>query len=146
QWTGLLDRVEPRLRKLGIDWVRLDGSTRDRQALIDRFQADDGPPVFLLSLKAGGTGLNLTAADYVIHLDPWWNPAVEQQATDRAHRIGQDKPVVSYKLIAEGTVEERILELQASKRDLAEAAIGTDGGFLKALTAAELRGLFEDAV
>lgn len=146
QWTGLLDRVELRLKKLGIDWVRLDGSTRDRQSLIDRFQSDEGPPVFLLSLKAGGTGLNLTAADYVVHLDPWWNPAVEQQATDRAHRIGQDKPVVSYKLIAEGTVEERILELQASKKDLAEAAIGTEGGFLKSLSAAELRGLFEDAL
>jgi superfamily II DNA or RNA helicase len=146
QWTGLLDRVELRLRKLGIDWVRLDGSTRDRQKVIDRFQSDDGPPVFLLSLKAGGTGLNLTAADYVVHLDPWWNPAVEQQATDRAHRIGQDKPVVSYKLIAEQTVEERILELQATKKDLADAAIGTDGGFLKSLSAAELRGLFEDAV
>ena len=146
QWTGLLDRVELRLQKLGIDWVRLDGSTRDRQSLIDRFQSDEGPPVFLLSLKAGGTGLNLTAADYVVHLDPWWNPAVEQQATDRAHRIGQDKPVVSYKLIAEGTVEERILELQATKKDLAEAAIGTEGGFLKSLSAAELRGLFEDAL
>ncbi|MEZ4321968.1 MAG: SNF2-related protein [Myxococcota bacterium] len=145
QWTGLLDRVEPRLEKLGINWVRLDGSTRDRQAVIDRFQSDDGPPVFLLSLKAGGTGLNLTAADYVVHLDPWWNPAVEQQATDRAHRIGQDKPVVSYKLIAERTVEERILELQASKRDLADAAIGTEGGFLKSLSASELRALFDEA-
>ncbi|MCB9673547.1 MAG: helicase [Alphaproteobacteria bacterium] len=144
QWTGLLDRVQPRLQKLGIDWVRLDGSTRDRQAVIDRFQSDDGPPVFLLSLKAGGTGLNLTAADYVIHLDPWWNPAVEQQATDRAHRIGQDKPVVSYKLIAERTVEERILELQASKKDLADAALGSDGGFLRSLTADELRALFTE--
>jgi superfamily II DNA or RNA helicase len=146
QWTGLLDRAELRLKKLGIDWVRLDGSTRDRQSLIDRFQSDEGPPVFLLSLKAGGTGLNLTAADYVVHLDPWWNPAVEQQATDRAHRIGQDKPVVSYKLIAEGTVEERILELQASKRDLAEAAIGAEGGFLKSLSANELRALFDESL
>jgi superfamily II DNA or RNA helicase len=145
QWTGLLDRVELRLRSLSVDWVRLDGSTRDRQAVVDRFQSDDGPPVFLLSLKAGGFGLNLTAADYVVHLDPWWNPAVERQATDRAHRIGQDKPVVSYKLVAEGTVEERILELQAAKRDLADAALGTDGGFLRALSAAELRSLFEAA-
>ncbi len=144
QWTSLLDRVEPRLRKLGIAWVRLDGATRDRQQVIERFQAEDGPPVFLLSLKAGGTGLNLTAADYVIHLDPWWNPAVEQQATDRAHRIGQTKPVVSYKLIARGTVEERILELQASKKDLADAALGSEGGFLKALDADELRALFEE--
>jgi hypothetical protein len=145
QWTTLLDRVEPRLLELGIDWVRLDGSTRDRQAVIDRFQEPDGPPVFLLSLKAGGFGLNLTAADYVVHLDPWWNPAVERQATDRAHRIGQDKPVVSYKLVAEATVEERILELQAAKRELADAALGTEGGFLRALTAAELRSLFEAA-
>ena len=123
--------------------MRLDGSTRDRQAVIDAFQAPDGPPVFLLSLKAGGTGLTLTAADYGLHLDPWWNPAVERQATDRAHRIGQDKPVVSYKLIAESTVEERIIELQAAKRELAEAAIGEEGGFVKALTAEELRSLFE---
>ncbi|MEQ1567413.1 MAG: DEAD/DEAH box helicase, partial [Myxococcota bacterium] len=149
QWTTLLDRVETRLDQLGIAFVRLDGSTRDRQGVIDQFQdpqggaAADGPPVFLLSLKAGGFGLNLTAADYVIHLDPWWNPAVERQATDRAHRIGQDKPVVSYKLVAESTVEERILELQAAKRELADAALGTEGGFLRALTASELRSLFE---
>lgn len=146
QWTSLLDRVEPRLRKLGIDWVRLDGSTRNRQDVIDAFQSPTGPPVFLLSLKAGGTGLNLTAADYVVHLDPWWNPAVEQQATDRAHRIGQDKPVVSCRFIAEMTVEERILELQDAKRDLAEAALGSDGGFVKSLDAEELRSLFEDAI
>jgi superfamily II DNA or RNA helicase len=145
QWTSLLDRVEHRLRALGIDWVRLDGATRDRQAVIDRFQSPSGPPVFLLSLKAGGTGLNLTAADYVVHLDPWWNPAVQQQATDRAHRIGQDKPVVSCRLIAEGTVEERILELQDAKRALADAALGTEGGFLKTLTAEELRSLFDAA-
>lgn len=145
QWTSLLDRVEPRLRALDIPWVRLDGTTRDRQSLIDQFQEEDGPPVFLLSLKAGGTGLNLTAADYVIHLDPWWNPAVEQQATDRAHRIGQDKPVVSCRLIAAGTVEERILELQDAKRDLADAALGTEGGLLRALSAEELRSLFEAA-
>jgi len=143
QWTGLLDRVEPRLKNLGIDWLRLDGTTRDRQSVIDHFQTDDGPPVFLLSLKAGGTGLNLTAADYVIHLDPWWNPAVQQQATDRAHRIGQDRPVVSLRLVAADTVEERILDLQDAKRDLADAALGTEGGFLKSLTAAELRALFD---
>jgi len=143
QWTSLLDRAQARLDELGIPWVRLDGSTRNRQGVIEHFQSDDGPPVFLLSLKAGGTGLNLTNADYVLHLDPWWNPAVERQATDRAHRIGQDKPVVSFKLIAEGTVEERILELQDAKRDLAEAAIGAEGGFVKALSAEELRSLFD---
>jgi superfamily II DNA or RNA helicase len=143
QWTSLLDRAEERLRQLAVNWVRLDGSTRDRQAVIDEFQSDDGPPVFLLSLKAGGFGLNLTAADYVIHLDPWWNPAVERQATDRAHRIGQERPVVSYKLVAEHTVEDRILELQAAKRDLADAALGTEGGFLRVLSVSELRSLFE---
>jgi superfamily II DNA or RNA helicase len=142
QWTGMLDRVEPRLDALGIQRVRLDGSTVDRQTVIDKFQDPDGPPVFLLSLKAGGTGLNLTAADYVIHLDPWWNPAVEQQATDRAHRIGQDKPVVSLKLVAEGTVEERILELQDAKRDLADAALG-EAGLMRTLGADELRALFD---
>jgi SNF2 family DNA or RNA helicase len=144
QWTGLLDRVEPRLRALGIDFVRLDGSTRDRQAVIDAFQDPSGPPVFLLSLKAGGTGLNLTAADYVIHLDPWWNPAVQQQATDRAWRIGQDRPVVSIRLVAEDTVEERILELQDAKRDLADAALG-EAGLVHALSGAELRALFDAA-
>jgi superfamily II DNA or RNA helicase len=128
QWTSLLDRVEPRLREADLDWVRLDGSTRDRQQVVQRFQADDGPPVFLISLKAGGTGLNLTAADHVFHLDPWWNPAAEQQATDRAHRIGQTRPVFVWKLVSEGTVEERILDLQESKRALAEAVLaGQDG-------------------
>jgi SNF2 family DNA or RNA helicase len=143
QWTSLLDRVEPRLRQLGVAWVRLDGSTRDRQGAVDAFQDPEGPPVFLLSLKAGGFGLNLTAADYVVHLDPWWNPAVERQATDRAHRIGQDRPVMSFKLVAENTVEERILELQAAKRELADAALGTEGGFLRALSAEDLRSLFD---
>jgi len=128
---------------LGIPWVRLDGSTRNRQQVIDAFQDPHGPPVFLLSLKAGGFGLNLTAADYVVHLDPWWNPAVQQQATDRAHRIGQDKPVVSVRLIAAETVEERIVDLQEAKRNLADAALGTEGGFLRALSADELRSLFE---
>ncbi|MCO4744320.1 MAG: DEAD/DEAH box helicase [Proteobacteria bacterium] len=143
QWTSMLDRVEERLQSLGINWVRLDGSTRDRATVIEAFQDPSGPPVFLLSLKAGGTGLNLTAADYVIHLDPWWNPAVEQQATDRAHRIGQDKPVVALKLVAEGTVEERILALQEAKKDVAEAALGGEGGILRAMTGDELRGLFD---
>jgi SNF2 family DNA or RNA helicase len=143
QWTSLLDQVEPRLESLGIDWVRLDGRTQNRQAVIDQFQAVDGPSVFLLSLKAGGTGLNLTQADYVIHLDPWWNPAVEQQATDRAHRIGQDRPVTSCRLISQGTVEERILDLQEAKRTLASAALGQDTGFVRALTADDLRSLFD---
>ncbi len=123
QWTSLLDRVEPRLADATLDHVRLDGSTRDRAAVVDAFQADDGPPVFLVSLKAGGTGLNLTAADHVFLLDPWWNPAAEQQAVDRAHRIGQDKPVFVWKLVTERSVEERVLELQASKQAMADALL-----------------------
>lgn len=123
QWTSYLDLVEPHLEAAGLPFCRLDGSTRDRQAVVDAFQADDGPPVMLLSLKAGGTGLTLTAADHVFLLDPWWNPAVEDQAADRAHRIGQDRPVLVHRLVAENTVEERILALQASKRALADAAL-----------------------
>jgi superfamily II DNA or RNA helicase len=128
QWTSLLDLVEPLLREAGIGFVRLDGSTRDRAAVVAEFQGEGGPPVFLISLKAGGTGLNLTAADYVFHLDPWWNPAIERQATDRAHRIGQTRPVIAWKLVAEGTVEERILELQAGKKALADALLEGAGG------------------
>ena len=124
QWTGLLDRIEPHLDAANIPFIRLDGQTRDRQGMVDIFQGDDGPPVMLISLKAGGTGLNLTAADHVFLVDPWWNPAVEDQAADRTHRIGQDKPVLVYRLVAEDTVEERIIALQQRKRALAEAALG----------------------
>jgi superfamily II DNA or RNA helicase len=127
QWTSLLDLVEPHLVREGIAFVRLDGSTRDRAGVVTRFQGDDGPPVMLISLKAGGTGLNLTAADHVFLLDPWWNPAVEDQAADRAHRIGQDKPVMVYRLVAKDTVEEGILALQDRKRQLAGAALGAAG-------------------
>ncbi len=128
QWTSLLDLIEPHLNKNGIGFVRLDGSTTDRASVVNAFQAADGPPVMLLSLKAGGTGLNLTAADHVFLVDPWWNPAVEDQAADRAHRIGQDKPVMVYRMVARDTVEERILELQARKRALADAALSEAGG------------------
>lgn len=124
QWTSFLDLVEPELEECGLDFVRLDGTTRDRQAVVERFQAESGPPVMLLSLKAGGTGLNLTGADHVFLLDLWWNPAVEEQAADRAHRIGQTNPVVVHRLVAKDTVEERILALQAEKRSLADAALG----------------------
>jgi SNF2 family DNA or RNA helicase len=123
QWTALLDRVEPHLQAAGIDFVRLDGATRDRAGVVRRFQAEAGPPVLLISLRAGGLGLNLTAADHVFLLDPWWNPAVEDQAADRTHRLGQDRPVLVYHLVAEDTVEERILALQAHKRFLSEAAL-----------------------
>jgi superfamily II DNA or RNA helicase len=123
QWTSLLDRVEPQLESRAIAFTRLDGSTRDRAGVVDRFQDPSGPPVLLISLKAGGTGLNLTAADHVFLLDPWWNPAVEEQAADRAHRIGQDRPVMVYRLVAKDTVEERVLDLQRRKREIADAAL-----------------------
>ena len=126
QWTSMLDLVEPRLERAAIAFTRLDGSTRDRQGVVNAFQREDGPPVMLVSLKAGGTGLNLTAADHVFMMDPWWNPAVEDQAADRTHRIGQQRPVMVYKLVAKDTVEERIIELQEQKRSLAEAAL--EGG------------------
>jgi SNF2 family DNA or RNA helicase len=140
QWTGLLDRVEPLLARDGVGFCRLDGSTRDRGAVVERFQAEDGPPVMLVSLKAGGTGLNLTAADHVFLLDPWWNPAAEDQAADRAHRIGQRRAVLVHRLVAEDTVEERILELQARKRALADAAL-EGGDAALGLTREDLLGL-----
>jgi SNF2 family DNA or RNA helicase len=142
QWTSLLDEVEPHLRNAALGFVRLDGSTRDRKGVVDSFQQEDGPPVMLLSLKAGGTGLNLTAADHVFLLDPWWNPAVEDQAADRAHRIGQEKPVFVHRLIAEDTVEERILALQARKRELAETAVG-DRSTATSITREDLLALVE---
>jgi superfamily II DNA or RNA helicase len=123
QWTALLDRVEPHLRAADIDFARLDGQTRRREEVVRRFQDDDGPPVMLISLRAGGTGLNLTAADHIFLLDPWWNPAVEDQAADRAHRIGQTRPVLVHRLVARDTVEERILALQQHKRALADVAL-----------------------
>jgi SNF2 family DNA or RNA helicase len=123
QWTALLDLLEPHLYAAGIAFVRLDGTTRNRAEVVRRFQAETGPPVFLISLRAGGLGLNLTAADHVFLLDPWWNPAVEDQAADRVHRLGQDRPVLVYHLVAEDTVEERILTLQAHKRALSDAAL-----------------------
>ncbi len=142
QWTSFLDLVEPVLAREGLSFLRLDGSTRDREGVVRGFQDESGPPVLLLSLKAGGTGLNLTAADHVFLLDPWWNPAVEDQAADRAHRIGQDKPVFVHRLVAKDTVEERILVLQERKRALAEAAIG-DGGAGASLTRDDLLALLD---
>jgi SNF2 family DNA or RNA helicase len=124
QWTSLLDLVEPHLSAAGHRFTRLDGQTRDREAVVREFQSEGGPPLMLVSLKAGGTGLNLTAADHVFLLDPWWNPAVEDQAADRAHRIGQERPVMVYRMVAKDTVEERIFALQAKKRALADVALG----------------------
>jgi SNF2 family DNA or RNA helicase len=121
QFQKQLVEIESQLTALGIPSLRLDGQTRNRQALVERFQSADGPPVFLISLKAGGYGLNLTSADVVVHFDPWWNPAAEAQATDRAHRIGQTKPVTVFRLLTRNTVEEKVVALQSSKRALAES-------------------------
>ena len=140
QWTSLLDLVEPVLERNDIAFTRLDGSTRDRAAVVQSFQAEAGPPVLLVSLKAGGTGLNLTAADHVFLLDPWWNPAVEDQATGRAHRIGQTRPVVVHRLVAQNTVEEGILALHQRKRTLSEVALA-DGDGAQGLTRADLLAL-----
>ena len=120
QWTSFLDLIEPRLKEKSIPYLRLDGSTPNRSAIVDQFQDPAGPPVLLMSLKAGGVGLTLTAADHVFLMDSWWNPAVEDQAADRAHRIGQENPVFVYRLIAKDTVEEKILALQTQKRLLAD--------------------------
>ena len=141
QFTSLLAIVRPHLAARGLAYEYLDGRTRNRQERIERFQADPECPLFLISLKAGGTGLNLTAADYVFLLDPWWNPAVEAQAIDRAHRIGQHRPVFAYRLVARDTVEEKIIELQKKKRSLADAIITGDKGVLSGLTADDLQAL-----
>ena len=124
QFTGLLGIVRKNLDQRGIRYAYLDGSTRKRENEVNAFQNDPEVPLFLVSLKAGGTGLNLTAADYVFLLDPWWNPAVEAQAIDRAHRIGREHPVHVYRIIAKDTIEERVRELQEKKRDLAAAVLG----------------------
>lgn len=142
QFVQMLKLVEAELKKKGLKYAYLDGSTRKRQAQIDRFQEDTDVPFFLISLKAGGVGLNLTAADYVIHVDPWWNPAVEMQATDRTHRIGQDKPVFVSKLITKNSVEEKILELQQRKQKLVDQLIAADQSFFKNLSAEDIQVLF----
>jgi non-specific serine/threonine protein kinase len=123
-------------------YTYLDGQTTDRQEQVDIFQNDPSIRFFLISLKAGGVGLNLTAADYVVHLDPWWNPAVEMQAADRAHRIGQDKPVFVYKLIARGSVEEKILKLQEHKKELVDQIISPEASFFKSITKEDVKALF----
>ncbi len=134
QFVGMLSIVRRRLDQRGIDYEYLDGATADRQQHVERFQSDGGCKLFLISLKAGGVGLNLTAAEYVFLLDPWWNPAAEAQAIDRAHRIGQTRQVFAYRLITKDTVEEKVLELQNRKRDLADAIIGEQEGPLASLT------------
>jgi SNF2 family DNA or RNA helicase len=138
QFTSLLSIVRRRLDASGIRYEYLDGQTRDRQQRVEAFQNDEECGLFLISLKAGGLGLNLTAADYVFLLDPWWNPAVEAQAIDRAHRIGQTRSVFAYRLIARGTVEEKVLELQNTKRELADAILGEDNRLIRDLKREDL--------
>ncbi len=142
QFTTMLGLIEEELRRHGLQYVKLTGRTRDRATPIAAFQAGE-VPIFLISLKAGGTGLNLTAADTVIHYDPWWNPAVENQATDRAHRLGQHKPVFVYRLITTGTVEEKMIALQAHKRELADALFAEGGANTGRLSGDDLQALFE---
>ncbi|MDC3250070.1 DEAD/DEAH box helicase [bacterium] len=142
QFTTLLGLVRKLLDQKGIPYCYLDGSTRKRQEVIDEFTHNHENKIFLISLKAGGTGLNLTGADYVFHLDPWWNPAAEAQATDRAHRIGQKNKVLSYKLISKDTVEEKILKLQEKKKSLSDKVLSSDSGFVKSLSSSMVDDLF----
>jgi SNF2 family DNA or RNA helicase len=138
EFTSLLAIVRRRLEEGGLVYEYLDGATRDRQVPVERFQNDPACRLFLISLRAGCLGLNLTAAEYVFLLDPWWNPAVEAQAVDRAHRIGQTRQVFAYRLIARDTVEEKVLELQKTKRDLAAAIISEDNSPLRNLQREDL--------
>jgi non-specific serine/threonine protein kinase len=142
QFVQMLQIIRSWLKMNEIPYAYLDGSSKDRYEQVERFNNDPSVPIFLISLKAGGTGLNLTAADYVIHYDPWWNPAVENQATDRTHRIGQTKKVFSYKMICENTVEEKILKLQEEKQGVADAIIPGQDQW-KSLTKDDLEMLFE---
>ncbi len=145
QFTSLLALLRTALDRQELAHCYLDGSmpTRARQAEVDRFQASADIPVFLLSLKAGGTGLNLTGADTVVHFDPWWNPAAEAQATDRAHRIGQKRTVTAYKLIASGTVEEKVLALQTEKRALLADVFEASDAVAAKLSLADLKSLLQ---
>jgi superfamily II DNA or RNA helicase len=143
QFTSFLKLVSKELKAKKFEFDYLDGKTKNRQALVDNFQNHQGSRFFLISIKAGGVGLNLTTADYCFILDPWWNPAVEAQAIDRAHRIGQENPVFAYKLIAKNSVEEKIISLQKSKKELAEIFTGENTGFIKNLTVKDFEMIFD---
>jgi non-specific serine/threonine protein kinase len=142
QFVKMLKLIEAKMVSEKISYTYLDGKSTDRKKLVNQFQEDDNTRVFLISLKAGGTGLNLTAADYVYIVDPWWNPAVEAQAIDRCYRIGQEKHVFAYKMICKDTVEEKIIQLQQSKKSLSEDIIKTDDAFFKTLKKDEIIELF----
>ena len=141
QFTSFLAKVRDRLDEAGIAHAYLDGSTRNRQAVVEDFREGDAP-VFVISLKAGGVGLNLAEADYCFLLDPWWNPATEAQAVDRTHRIGQTRPVMVYRLIASGTIEEKVLELSRRKADLVDRVMDDGRPFDGRLTPADVEALF----
>src|SRR4051812_17732052 len=144
QFLGMLALIKEKLKSLDVKFDYFDGSTSavDREKAIQNFQNNDECRVFLISLKAGGVGLNLTAADYVYIVDPWWNPAVEQQAIDRTHRIGQTKNIFAYRMICKDTIEDKILQLQERKRSLARDLIADDDGFVKNLTKEDVEYLF----
>jgi len=144
QFTSMLQLIRGALSERGIPYLYLDGSVKaeDRRRSVQQFQEDDQTRVFLISLKAGGVGLTLTAADYVYLVDPWWNPAAEQQAIDRSHRIGQVKKVFAYRMICKDTVEEKILQLQEKKRSLAADLVADETGFVKKLTQDDVAYLF----
>ena len=143
QFTGFLGKVRERLDAAGVQYAYLDGSTRQRADVIASFKEGDAP-LFLISLKAGGFGINLTEADYVFLLDPWWNPASEAQAVDRAHRIGQDKQVMVYRLVAKDTIEEKVMDLKAKKSKLFDSVAGDEALASTHLTADDLAGLFRE--
>ena len=147
QFTSVLDSIKTIFDAEGIEYFYLDGSTKasERVSLVNEFNNSNKVKVFLISLKAGGTGLNLTSADVVIHFDPWWNPAIEDQATDRAHRFGQKNVVEVIKLISKGSIEEKIIKLQESKKEIINEIMNgnyTNGGFLSSLDADEIKELF----
>jgi non-specific serine/threonine protein kinase len=144
QFLGMLALIKAKLEELKIPYVYFDGSTaaHDREKAVKEFQGNEDVRVFLISLKAGGVGLNLTAADYVYIVDPWWNPAVEQQAIDRTHRIGQTNNIFAYRMICKDTIEDKIIQLQDRKRSLAKDLIADDGGFVKSLTREDVEYLF----
>ncbi|MFM7839807.1 MAG: DEAD/DEAH box helicase, partial [Chitinophagaceae bacterium] len=144
QFLGMLGLIREKMKELNINYEYFDGSTsaQERERAIQRFQQDTQCRVFLISLKAGGVGLNLTAADYVYIVDPWWNPAVEQQAIDRTHRIGQTKNIFAYRMICKDTIEDKIIQLQEKKRALARDLITDDEGFVKSLTKEDVEYLF----
>lgn len=137
----MLDLIGARLKAAGLSYGLLTGKTQNRKEEVDAFQSGE-TPIFLISLKAGGTGLNLTSADTVILYDPWWNPAVEAQAIDRAYRIGQDKPVFVYRLCAEGTIEDKMDEMKARKKGLADALFSEDAQAVEMLSDADVEALF----